>query len=52
MKENSNKHKGYIITDMELGDSLDNIIFMYEEPFLELKNENKMEANEGTDLNP
>ena len=33
MKDKSPWHKGYIITDMELGDSLDNIVFMHEEPF-------------------
>lgn len=52
MKDNPNKYKGYIITDMELGDSLDNIIFMYEEPLLELKNQEKIETEEGTDINP
>lgn len=44
-------YKGYIITDMELGDSLDNIIFMYEEPLLEIKNKDE-KIDKGTDLNP
>lgn len=50
MRDSPNKHKGYIITDMELGDSLDNIIFMYEEPLLEIKNNDQMETDEGTNL--
>lgn len=50
MRFNPNKHKGYIITDMELGDSLDNVIFMYEEPFFEDEEKSKEENKEGTDL--
>lgn len=50
MRDNPNKHKGYIITDMEIGDSLDNIIFMYDEPLLEIKNKDEKENDEGTDL--
>jgi len=50
MEDDSNKYRGYIITDMELGDSLDNVVFMYYEPLLKLKYQYDMENDEGTDL--
>jgi hypothetical protein len=50
MKDNLDKYRGYIITGMEIGDTLDNIIFMYDEPPLKLKHQNDIEIKEGTDL--
>lgn len=50
MKDSPSKYRGYIITDMEIGDTLDNIIFMYDEPPLKLKEQHDTEVDEGTDL--
>lgn len=47
MDKNNNNNKRYIITDMELGDNLDNIVFMYHES--PLQHNNSMDTKNGED---
>ncbi len=48
-KRNKNKRKienrGYMVTDMELGDDMNEIIYMYEEKTFPYKNSNIDEEN-------